>query len=269
MNLPNQPKQSEVLKFSPPLRGEVTLTVDPAAGGSSFAMGTLTLPPGAEVPAHRYLAWDEALFVHKGQGRAVLNGRTLVILPGITLHLPRASTLSLRNTGTGLLQLIWAAAPAGIEAFFRDAARSGVADAAALAELGKRHGVEFPSAGQPSASAPASAAPASGPGPAPTGVTGGPSRRRRRRGGRGRRRHQGQPPQTAAAAPPRPQPPQQQKPSVQQPRPASQQKLTPPRPISGPVKEVFMSGRWVKVSGEGPVIAEGHERGGRRRRGRR
>jgi mannose-6-phosphate isomerase-like protein (cupin superfamily) len=250
----------EVLKFNPPLRGDVTITVDPAAGGSPFAMGLLTLPPGADVPAHRYLGWDEALVVHKGQGRAVLNGRALVILPGTTLHVPRASTLSLRNTGTGLLQLIWVTAPAGIEAFFRELARGGAADAAALAQLGQRHGVEFlaePQA-QPAVSVPAA------PGRP------GPGRRRRRRGGRGRGRHGGQPGQASPPAA-RPQPPPQQR-APSQPRPPahqrapSPQKPAPPRPSSGPVKEVFMSGRWVQVSGEGPVIAPGRERGGRRRR---
>ena len=33
------------------------------------------------------------------------------------------------------------------------------------------------------------------------------------------------------------------------------------------MKEVYMGGRWVKVSGEGPVIAPGHDAEGRGKRG--
>lgn len=268
---PDLPR-GEVLKLGPPLRGELTITVDPERSGSPFAMGTLTLPPGVDIPLHRYLSWDEALFVHRGQGRAVLDGTALVILPGMTLRLPRQSTLSVRNTGTGFLELTWVAAPPGIEAFFRELSTlGGSGDASALVELGRRHGVEFPAPG------PLSGSPSRTARPPRSG--GGRQRRHRRRGGRGRGRGAAQgstprvPPAPRVSSAPRVPPP----PRVQPAPPTTQPAAAPQAPSHKPsgessahVKEVFMSGRWVRVAGEGPVIAPGRQRSGRgpRRRGR-
>ena len=269
---PDLPR-GEVLKLAPPLRGELTITVDPERSGSPFAMGTLTLPPGVDIPLHRYLSWDEALFVHKGQGRAVLDGTALVILPGMTLRLPRQSTLSVRNTGTGFLELTWVAAPPGIEAFFRELSKlGGSGDASALVELGRRHGVEFPAPGPLSGS------------PPPSRSGDGRQRRRHRRGGRGRGRGAAQgsvprvPPAPRVSSAPRVQPaPRVPPPPRVQPVPPTTQPAAapqapshkPPGERSAHVKEVFMSGRWVRVSGEGPVVAPGRQHHGRRRPPRR
>lgn len=136
--------------------------------------------------------------MHKGQGRATLEARTMTVVPGTVIYAPRQAWHGLRNTGTGALQITWVSAPGGLEGFFRERSRSGAAaDAARLRELAQRHGIEFRSEGEPAAS------------PVPR-----HTRRRRRRGGRGRRPEgirqgqpsTGQPPQQAAAATPAPPP---------------------------------------------------------------
>ena len=267
------------MKLGPPSPGDVTITVDPRRTGSAFSMGIETLLPGAEIPLHKHLAQDEVLFVHKGQGRAVLEGRAMTMVPGMMVYVPRQAWHSLRNTGTGLLQIAWTSVPPGIEEFFRELSHlGGSASPAAILEIAKRHGIEFPQDGQ----APVAGAPAKG------------SRRRRHRhrggrgGGRGGQPSQRRPPQetpsprpsTAAAqgrggsggsagpragprpsAPLPPAPPPAQAPPPQAARSARNRPGTRRPPHSRRhVKEVYMGGRWVQVVGEGPVIAPGHGR---------
>ena len=174
------PKKGEVVKLGPPALGEVTITVDPSRDGTAFAAGTETLLPGAEIPVRKHLDQDLVLFVHRGQGRVVLNGQALVVVPGAMLHVPRGGWHGLRNTGTGTFQFVWVSSPPGLEAFFRDLSRVGTASPAALQELAHRHRVEFQSATSTPVSGDVSVSAGT---PAPTG--------RPRRKHRGGRRHHG------------------------------------------------------------------------------
>jgi quercetin dioxygenase-like cupin family protein len=298
------PGEGEVLKLGPPAAGEVVIQVDRQRTSSPFVLGTETLLPGAEIPVHRHLHQDEVLFVHKGQGRATLEGQVRTVVPGTTVYVPRQAWHGLRNTGTGVLQMTWTAAPPGIEEFFREFSKlAGPVDPATIQDVARRHGIEFRPASQPGGS----------------GVsTLGHRRRRRHRGGRGRKRQlvqreplpHGQRPQQALpreAPPPLPPSPASAassastgqgrrrrhhrrsrsgrgagqlprqvgsgpgsrapigiatpipQPSAAHPPKRSQGPARPPRrgrhQRSGHVKEVYMGGRWVRVVGEGPVIA--------------
>ena len=154
-----QPAEGETLKLGPPATGEVVITVDPGRSDAPFAAGTETLLPGAEIPVHRHLHHDEVLFVHKGQGRATLEGEARTVVPGTMLSAPRQAWHGLRNTGTGILQIAWVCAPSGIQEFFRELARSGAAaQGAALQEIAQRHGIEF----RPDTAAPALPGPGAG-----------------------------------------------------------------------------------------------------------
>ena len=272
-----QPRDGEVLKLGPPCAGEVTIKVDPQHTGGSVVVGTETLLPGAEIPMHRHLQEEEILFVHKGQGRALVNERSMTVVPGMMVYVPRQAWHSLRNTGTGALQITWTAAPPGLERFFRELSGAGPAvDAATMQEIARRHGIEFrPSGASPEAAArpsgrrhhrrrrgrggargakpptrsaqPAQLAPPQPPAAGPAPSIAPPARHRRRRRGRGRGAGATPPASSSTAQPPVAAP----KPST----PRSNQE----RPQRGRsrrrVKEVYMGGRWVRVEGEGPVIS--------------
>jgi len=295
------PGQGEVLKLGPPTPGEIIITVDPKRTGSSIAVGTETILPGAAIPVHRHLEQDEVLFVHKGQGRATLDGKAMTVVPGTMVYVPRTAWHGLRNTGTGALQITWTSAPPGIEEFFREISQlPASADAATVQAIAQRHGIEFHPTGEP----------------AEKDAAGAGAGRRRRHRGHGRRGARGQrqpapapasrgasPPGLPAApaqahpAPPPPQPPSQGPrrhrrrrrrsgaPAAAQPvrttttpppppsappparTPGSPARRQPPgrggqRPRRGRVKEVYIDGRWVQVTGEGPVIAPGKRRPG-------
>ena len=306
--IPSSPTGTgEVLKLGPPCSGEVIIKVDPALTGSAFAAGTETLLPGAQIPVHRHLHQDEVLFVHKGQGRALLDGRSTTVVPGAMLYAPRQAWHGLRNTGTGNLQISWVAAPPGLEVFFRELSRLGSnPEAMAMQDVARRHGIEFrpdadvterapsgrqrrhrrggarghpprpatapqPAQGQrPSAVASLPAVP-----PLPSGgaatvqPTPGRRRRRGRRGRSGRGMVPGGPPAVAPRSGSAAQPaPREQPKAGQGPQGREGRQRRGRAHRAGRVKEVYMGGRWVKVSGEGPVIAPGHESEGRGKRGR-
>jgi quercetin dioxygenase-like cupin family protein len=302
MNPPPRPAHGEVLKLGAPAAGEAVVVVDPAVGGAAFAAGMWTLRPGAQVPLQRHLDRDAAWFVHKGQGRATLDGKTTIVNPGAAWAAPRGSWCGVRNIGNGDLQLMWVAS-AGFESYVRDLAHLGPsASAEALEDAAGRHRVQLQPVGTaaapaaearsgrrrgrrrrgrgtapaaaPAAPAPVAAAPAAPASPQAAAVAGAGQgrRRRRRRGGRGRR-GRGQQAQPQAAPPGR-------QPSGGAPAAAAPSGQRAPRPASragrqdggrrrgrfGRAKEVYMGGQWVRVEGEKPVIAPGRDAAGPRGR---
>lgn len=261
--------EGERLKLGPPLSGEVTLLVSPQPPHNALAMGMQSLPSGHAMQMHRHLEFDEVWFVHKGQGRATVEEVTKTVVPGATISIPRGTWHNLRNTGTGLLQIVWMSAPSGMEQLFRELSQPGAAvNPAALQAIAQRYGTEFRA--DHGAETP-SARPAS------------PHRHRHRRGRRGAGK--GDRPPTAPAAP-APSAAVSTSETLQKPPPPAH---TPPRPARGPgprptspptaraprhpaaqrrgsrhrhphMKEVYMGGRWIKVTGEGPIISTGgHE----------
>jgi quercetin dioxygenase-like cupin family protein len=285
MNPLRAPEHGEVVKLGPPAAGEVIITVDPASAGTTFAAGIQTFLPGAEMPVHKHLDRDVVLFVSKGQGRVTLSERILNVVPGAMLHVPRGAWSGVRNTGTGAFQIAWVSAPPGLEAWFRDLSRLGASPSAdVLKELALRHRVEFrPAADEPRPagrgrgqrrggrrgrggrepvrlSAPGSPAtpsavppdppPTPSSAPAASSAPRGHRRRRHRRGGSTSPLRAGPTVSTSAPAP-------------QPSRPGTGRSRSPQRHHRRRVKEVYMSGRWVRVEGEGPVIASGPQRPGR------
>ncbi len=318
----------ESLKLGAPMAGDVRITVDPQRAGSLFTSACQTFSPGASWPSHRYLSFDRVLFVHRGQARVTVHGQSMTVVPGTTISVPRETWFALRNTGTGILEVAWTCAPAGIEVFFRELAQqTAPADVAALHALGQRFGIEFrvdsgndepaaavvhrrrrrrggrehrhePHGRSPAPSAPPEAIPAGGDSDeadepmsmpsiestatAPSGAPGtrsrtpqdasGPQRGRRRGHRRGRRSGRAPSSATPAATPaateqpaPTTTPPTAATPQA---RPAGGRPprgAAPPRGRSGGqqrrrphgrrrVREVYMSGQWITVSGDGPAV---------------
>jgi len=269
MSPPRSTPEGEVLKLGPPISGELTIMVDSSVAGASFAAGTHVLLPGAMIPVHRHLERDQVVFIHKGQGRATLNEQIIIVGPGKMLTVPRGMWYGLRNTGTGALQIAWAAAP-GIETFFRNLSRLGpVSSPETMQELAQRNKVEFrPLSDEPAprpkrrrgsrggrgstrqdtggtkqktksppeapVSARVGAASSEAASQTSSGATRG--RRRHRRGGKGRKK---------ASPEARPK-------SVPESRGGQQRKFPGRRPKR--IKEIYTDGRWVRTEGEGPVI---------------
>lgn len=296
----------ETLKLGPPTAGDVTIY---AGTGGLFTFAVQHLQPGTEIPVRRARDWDEVWFVHKGQARATVGERSMTVVPGAVLSSPRQTWFGLRNTGTGILEMLVACAPSGVEGLYRDLSKLGQAPSpSAVQEVAQRYGIEFQAPGQAASPAPTgggrrrhrrggrgggrggseqrthpvqappsapsapvevkmTAAPAGAASGAPSGE--GRRRRRRRRGGVGGQAGAAAPqaPTTAAGATspaPKAQRPQSSPPSGGSKRPRGGRDRRGGH--SRRVKEVYMNGRWVQVSGEGPVIASGESAEERRAR---
>ncbi len=76
-------------------------------GSPNFFMGYEEIQPGASIPVHRHRGYDEILFVHRGQGRAILGAREADVAEGATIYIPSNTRVGLRNTGAEPLQLVF------------------------------------------------------------------------------------------------------------------------------------------------------------------
>jgi len=258
-------------------------------------MGTHTLPRGGAVQPHRHLARDAVLFVHKGQGRVTVAGRPATVVPGMAVWVPRQTWCEVQNTGTGALQFLWISTPPGVEQYLRELSRLGrSADAATALSVALRHGVELlPRQAAAKGQAPggggrrprhrrgrhAQGQTRAGQRPLDSGpglgrealardVASDESRGRPERAKRVEGRRQwspsgksgAPPPATADSAPPAAPGPRPTEGPPSTPSPAAPR---PPRTAGRRahrrrVKEVYMGGRWVQVTGEGPVIDSGY-----------
>jgi quercetin dioxygenase-like cupin family protein len=97
-----------------------TLKVDRRNGGSrEMVMGYEELAPGAAIPPHRHLHGDEIIFVHRGGGTVGLGARRAAVATGATVFIPRDTRITLRNTGTDPLGIVFVFSRPGFEELMR------------------------------------------------------------------------------------------------------------------------------------------------------
>ncbi|MFT3696419.1 MAG: cupin domain-containing protein [Kofleriaceae bacterium] len=124
----------------------VVVKVDPRTGSQNLAMGTQHLDPGSGIPMHRHEHEDEVLFVHEGEGVAVLEGTKTVVHTGGTIFIPHGTWHGVESTG-GAAELVWVVTPPGLEDYFRDTGvRAGdppTLTPAELDDIGRKHGTTF------------------------------------------------------------------------------------------------------------------------------
>ena len=98
--------------------GEVVIKVDPSRGSNDLSLGTQLVPPGAGIPRHRHLYWDEFIYVLDGSGTVIVEDERVPIQKGATIFIPKGAWHGFENPGTDLF-ILWAATPTGQEEFFR------------------------------------------------------------------------------------------------------------------------------------------------------
>jgi mannose-6-phosphate isomerase-like protein (cupin superfamily) len=97
------------------------IKVDRQNGGSSdFFMGYEDIPPGRAIARHYHPHVDEILFVHHGRGVATLGSREATVTEGATIYIPPNTPVSLKNTGTEPLTIVFLFPQPELGDYFRD-----------------------------------------------------------------------------------------------------------------------------------------------------
>lgn len=96
------------------------LKVTPENSGSKhLVLGTETIPPGGEIPKHKHLGQDEILFLQTGQARVTLNDTPYDVRAGGVVFFPYDTWVSLKNTGTEPIELVFVFSAPGFEQYLR------------------------------------------------------------------------------------------------------------------------------------------------------
>jgi len=97
-----------------------TLKVDPQNGGSShLVLGTEDIEPGGKIETHRHPGSDEILFLQTGTAKVTVGELSRDVHAGATVFIPADTWISLANTGTVPIQLVFIFSAPGFEDFMR------------------------------------------------------------------------------------------------------------------------------------------------------
>ncbi len=245
----------------------IGLPLESASRDARFSIVNETLKPKASIPKQKCRQLDKTLFVHQGRGHLFLDDKRISIRPGQTVLIAANTWHAVQNKGPKYLSLVWTYVPGGVEQYYQGLAELGESpDAEAVKALAERFGIEIMPEEPLKISKPKSttesneevsvmpeidAAKTPEVEEAKTDV--------------------------ATEAPPKKKPrPRRRTPKVQEgeakssdeSKPAQARKSRSRGRSEGRTKEVYMDGRWVKVSGDGPVINMGKERKYSRRQNR-
>jgi quercetin dioxygenase-like cupin family protein len=84
-------------------------------------MGYEDIPPGNGIARHYHPSMDEILFVHRGSGLASLGSRETTVTEGATIYIPPNTRVSLKNTGTEPLSIVFLFPQPAMADYFREA----------------------------------------------------------------------------------------------------------------------------------------------------
>jgi quercetin dioxygenase-like cupin family protein len=99
---------------------EFTLKLTPENSGSEhLVLGTETIPPGGVIPCHKHLGEDEILFLQTGHARVTLNEKDYDVHAGGMIFFPMNTWVTMMNTGTEPIQLIFIFSAPGFEQYMR------------------------------------------------------------------------------------------------------------------------------------------------------
>ena len=101
------------------LRGrKMIIKVSPERGAAHLTMGTTEMPKGTGIFIHRHEHAEEILFVHRGNGFAVIEGDSVAISEGATLYIPPGTWHGVNNP-TDSMNILFIVTPQGQEKIFR------------------------------------------------------------------------------------------------------------------------------------------------------
>ena len=95
---------------------EFILKVSPQNSGSKhLVLGTEEIAPGGVIPRHKHLEQDEILLVQTGTAHVTLDDKEYEVHAGGTVFFPAQTWVSLKNTGTDNINLVFVFSAPGFE----------------------------------------------------------------------------------------------------------------------------------------------------------
>jgi mannose-6-phosphate isomerase-like protein (cupin superfamily) len=102
-------------------RAQFNIKVSPKTGSKHLVMGTSQIAGGTGIPVHMHEHEDEILFVHRGEGTAVVGDKTLPVKEGATIYVPRGTWHAVQNfKGRKPVEMLWIFSHPGMDEFFRE-----------------------------------------------------------------------------------------------------------------------------------------------------
>jgi len=100
--------------------GSFTIKIDRKNGGSQkmFA-GTEEIPVGGIIPKHKHLGQDEILLIQTGSAHVWLGTQERDVHAGAIVFIPSDTWISLKNTGTEIINLAFVFSDPGFDEFMR------------------------------------------------------------------------------------------------------------------------------------------------------
>jgi quercetin dioxygenase-like cupin family protein len=102
-------------------RAPLNIKVSPKTGSPHLIMGTEQIAGGQGIPVHMHEREDEIIFVHRGDGTAVVGDKTLPAKEGATIYVPRGTWHALQNYGGSKpMEMLWIFSQPGMDDRFRE-----------------------------------------------------------------------------------------------------------------------------------------------------
>ena len=97
---------------------KMIIKISPETGAAHLSMGATEMPKGTGIFIHRHEHAEEILFVHRGNGFAVIDGDSVAIGEGATLYIPPGTWHGVNNP-TDSMNILFIVTPQGQEKIFR------------------------------------------------------------------------------------------------------------------------------------------------------
>jgi mannose-6-phosphate isomerase-like protein (cupin superfamily) len=102
-------------------RAPLNIKVSPKTGSQHLIMGTEQIIGGQGIPVHMHEGEDEIIFVHRGDGTAIVGDKTFSAKEGATIFVPKGTWHALQNFGGSKpVEMLWIFSQPGMDGFFRD-----------------------------------------------------------------------------------------------------------------------------------------------------
>jgi len=113
-----QPEEGQLLDLCSIPNLSVNIKVNPGPNGPQFSMGTAELAAGSE-SFDTHDAFDEVIFIHRGEGVVTIGEETFPAKPGTTMYVPKGAYHGFVNTGDTSWVFVWISSPPGFEELLR------------------------------------------------------------------------------------------------------------------------------------------------------